>query len=286
MKEIVIISGKGGTGKTTIAGSFAVLTDKVVVADCDVDAPDLHLLLHPELIETSEFAGSKSAFINKSRCVECGLCKGNCKFNAISEEFSVDTHSCEGCGVCALVCPVQAVEMKEKVSGYSYISKIENGFMSHALLNPGEENSGKLVTFVRDKAKEIAMKENIGKIIIDGAPGISCPVISSVTGTNAGVVVTEPTVSGVHDLKRILELMEHFRVKPFVLINKFDINKDKAKEIEEFCVEKGVEVVGKIPFDPVVTTAMVNGEPVVKFIPQSEVSKEIKRIWKKVSENF
>lgn len=286
MKELVIVSGKGGTGKTTITGSFAVLTDEVVVADCDVDAPDLHLILHPKLIETAEFTGSKAAFIDKSKCVECGLCKENCRFNAISEEFAVDSHSCEGCGVCALVCPVQAVEMKEKLSGYSYISKIENGFMSHALLNPGEENSGKLVTFVRDKAKEIAVKENIGKIIIDGSPGISCPVISSITGTSVGVVVTEPTVSGVHDLKRILELMEHFRVKPVVLINKFDINKGKAKEIEEFCEEKGVEVVGKIPFDPAVTSAMVNGEPVVKFIPQSEVSKEIKGIWEKVLENF
>ena len=286
MKELVIVSGKGGTGKTTITASFSVLADKVIVADCDVDAPDLHLLLHPELIKKSEFKGSKAALIDKKRCVECNLCRENCRFDAISDDFIVEPHSCEGCGVCALICPVKAIEMKQKVSGNIYLSKIENGFMSHAMLDPGEENSGKLVTFVRDQAKEVAVSKNIGKIIIDGAPGISCPVISSITGTSAGVIVTEPTVSGVHDLKRILELMEHFRIKPFILINKFDINIEKTKEIEDFCHLKNYEVVGKIPFDPSVTNAMVNGEPVVKFVPDSKVSKEIKRVWEKVSKIF
>lgn len=286
MKELVIVSGKGGTGKTTITASFSVLADKVIVADCDVDAPDLHLLLHPELIKKSEFKGSKAALIDKKRCVECNLCRENCRFDAISDDFIVEPHSCEGCGVCGLICPVKAIEMKQKVSGNIYLSKIENGFMSHAMLDPGEENSGKLVTFVRDQAKEVAVSKNIGKIIIDGAPGISCPVISSITGTSAGVIVTEPTVSGVHDLKRILELMEHFRIKPFILINKFDINIEKTKEIEDFCHLKNYEVVGKIPFDPSVTNAMVNGEPVVKFVPDSKVSKEIKRVWEKVSKIF
>ncbi|MGQ9799288.1 MAG: nucleotide-binding protein [Ignavibacterium sp.] len=286
MKELVIISGKGGTGKTTITGSFATLMDKAVVADCDVDAPDLHLLLHPEPIETEEFTGSKVAIIDKTKCIECGICREKCRFNAISEDFVVDPHSCEGCGVCAFVCPARAIEMREHLSGHLYISKIENGFMSHALLNPGEENSGKLVTFVRDKAREIAKKENIDKVIIDGSPGIGCPVISSITGSYAGIVVTEPTVSGVHDLKRILELMEHFRVKPFVCVNKFDINEEKTEEIEEFCKERGIEVVGRIPFDPIVTDAMVNGEPVVKYAPQSEVSKNIKKIWERILESL
>ncbi|HAF07456.1 MAG: ATP-binding protein [bacterium] len=286
MKELVIVSGKGGTGKTTITASFSVLADKVIVADCDVDAPDLHLLLHPELIKKSEFKGSKAALIDKIKCVECNLCRENCRFDAVSDDFIVEPHSCEGCGVCALICPVKAIEMKQKVSGNIYLSKIENGFMSHAMLDPGEENSGKLVTFVRDQAKEVAASKKVEKIIIDGAPGISCPVISSITGTSAGVIVTEPTVSGVHDLKRILELMEHFRIKPFILINKFDINIDKTKEIEDFCHLKNYEVVGKIPFDPSVTNAMVNGEPVVKFVPDSKVSKEIKRVWEKVSKIF
>jgi len=283
MKQITVISGKGGTGKTTITAALTSIMDKVIVADCDVDAPDLHLLLKPQVIETEEFTGSKVASINKEKCISCGLCKDNCRFMAISDDFVVDEHACEGCGVCTLVCPVHAIDFREKLSGHTYISKIENGFMSHALLKPGEENSGKLVTKVRENAKEIAYRENVDLVLIDGSPGIGCPVISSITGVDAVLVVTEPTISGIHDLKRIIELTKHFHIKPFVCINKFDINESKTQEIEDFCKKEGIEVVSKIPFDKIVVEAMINGETVIKYAPNSEISKIVFKIWEELS---
>ena len=204
MKQITILSGKGGTGKTTITAAFAVLAREAVVADCDVDAPDLHMLLHPEILETREFRGSKMAVINESKCIRCGICREKCRFDAITQDLTVDPFSCEGCGVCAIVCPVNAVTLTERISGYAYISKIKYGFMAHALLNPGESNSGKLVTVVRQNAKLLAEREKAGLVIIDGPPGIGCPVIASVTGVDAGLVVTEPTMSGIHDLERAM----------------------------------------------------------------------------------
>ena len=193
MKQITVLSGKGGTGKTTITAAFAVLAKKVVVADCDVDAPNLHLLLHPEIIESSEFKGSKMAVIDESKCNKCGVCRESCRFDAITQELTVDPFSCEGCGVCTIVCPHNAVTLTERVSGYVYVSRIKQGFMVHALLNPGESNSGKLVTLVRQKARFLAEKEKIDLVIVDGPPGIGCPVIASVSGADIGLVVAEPT---------------------------------------------------------------------------------------------
>ena len=184
MKQITVLSGKGGTGKTTITASFAVLAKNAVVADCDVDAPDLHMLLHPQIIRTQEFKGSKLAAIDESKCVKCGLCREKCRFDAIIENFSVDTFSCEGCGVCTIVCPVNAITLTERISGHAYISKTRYGFMAHAMLIPGEANSGKLVTLVRQNAKVLAEKEDSDLIMIDGPPGIGCPVIASVTGVD------------------------------------------------------------------------------------------------------
>ena len=224
MKQLTVISGKGGTGKTSITASLAVLAKNVVVADCDVDAPDLHMLLHPQIIEKQPFKGSKLAAIEESKCTKCGLCHKICRFNAISDKLTVDSIGCEGCGVCAMICPVAAITLKERVSGNAYISKIPQGFMSHALLNPGEANSGKLVTLVRQNAKNIAITQKLDVIIIDGSPGIGCPVIASITGVDAALVVTEPTLSGIHDLKRVLGLLNHFKVTPFVCINMYDIN--------------------------------------------------------------
>lgn len=282
MKQITILSGKGGTGKTTITAAFAVLTGRVVVADCDVDAPDLHMLLHPEILETREFRGSKIAVIDKTKCVECGVCREKCRFSAITQNFKVDPFSCEGCGVCTIVCPVNAVTLTEKISGYAYISKIKYGFMAHALLNPGESNSGKLVTLVRQNAKLLAEKERNNLIIIDGPPGIGCPVIASVTGVDAGLVVTEPTMSGIHDLERALRLLRHFNVRPFVCVNMYDVNEENTNKISRFCEENGVEVVGSIPFNPVVTEAMVNGKAIMEYSPECDVAKEIKAIWSKL----
>jgi len=282
MKQLTILSGKGGTGKTSITASFAVLAKNAVVADCDVDAPDLHMLLHPEIIKTQEFIGSNVAIIDETKCIKCGLCREKCVFDAITSNLNVDAIACEGCGVCAVVCPVDAVALTPRISGNAFISKTKYGFMSHAILHPGESNSGKLVTLVRQNAKILSEKENCNLIIIDGSPGIGCPVIASITGVDAALVVTEPTLSGIHDLKRVLELLDHFNVAPFVCINMYDINTDNTNRILSFCKENGTDVVGIIPFSPEVTQAMVNGKTIVEYSPKSVVAEEILSMWKKM----
>jgi len=282
MKQLTILSGKGGTGKTTITASFAVLAKNTAVADCDVDAPDLHMLLHPEVVRTQEFKGAKLAVIDEEKCTECGLCREKCRFDAITEDIKIDSISCEGCGVCVVVCPVNAITLIERISGHAYISKTEHGFMAHAMLSPGEASSGKLVTLVRQNARILAEKEHSDLVIIDGPPGIGCPVIASVTGIDAGLVVTEPTMSGIHDLERALQLLRHFNVTPFVCVNVYDINEENTEKIVSFCKENDIEVVGKIPFNAKVTEAMVNGKPIVEYAPESDVAKEIEKMWKRV----
>ena len=281
MKQLTILSGKGGTGKTTLTASFVALEKNAVVADCDVDAPDLHMLLHPEIIETQKFTGSKLAVIDPAKCLDWSMCREKCRFDAITEKFKVDPISCEGCGVCTIVCPSKAVTLIERESGYAYISKTKYGFMAHALLNPSEGNSGKLVTLVRQNAKKLAKQENGKIIIVDGPPGIGCPVIASVAGVDAGFVVTEPTMSGIHDLKRALQLLEHFKVTPVVCVNMYDINMENTEKILRFCRENNIEVAGKVPFSPKVTEAMVNGKTIIEYAPESNVAKEIRDIWKK-----
>ncbi|MBT0159953.1 (4Fe-4S)-binding protein [Candidatus Bathyarchaeota archaeon A05DMB-2] len=282
MKQLTILSGKGGTGKTTLTASFSILAKNAVVADCDVDAPDLHMLLHPEVMEMQQFKGSKIAVIDENKCARCGLCREKCAFAAVTSDLKVDAIACEGCGVCAVACPANAITLVERVSGSAYISKTKYGFMSHAMLYPGESNSGKLVTLVRQNAKILAEKEDINLILIDGSPGIGCPVIASITGVDAGLVVTEPTLSGIHDLERALQLLNHFRVTPFVCINMYDINVVNTESIVSFCRKNCIEVVGKIPFSPKVTEAMVNGKTIMEYSPKSAVAKEIEVIWKKV----
>jgi len=281
LKQIAVVSGKGGTGKTTLTASFAALTRDIVIADCDVDAPDLHLLLYPQIIETQKFRGSKLAVMDKTKCIECGLCREACRFDAIND-LQIDPFLCEGCGICVVVCPEEAMTLRERISGYAFISKTKYGLMSHARLNPGEANSGKLVTLVRHNARQIAERENRDLILIDGPPGIGCPVIASVSGVNVGLVVTEPTMSGIHDLERALRLLNHFHVSPFVCINMYDINRKNTERIVEFCEKNRVGVAGKIPFDPVVTEAMVAGKTVVEYSPKSMVSQGIETVWTKV----
>jgi MinD superfamily P-loop ATPase len=281
MKQLSVLSGKGGTGKTTITASFAALVQNAVVADCDVDAPDLHMLLHPKIVKTQEFKGSKLAIIDETKCIKCDQCREKCKFNAITENLQIDPVSCEGCGVCCFVCPVNAITLTERVSGHAYISETKYGFMAHAVLNPGESNSGKLVTLVRQNAKMLAEKEHADLIMLDGSPGIGCPVIASITGVNAGLIVTEPTMSGIHDLERVLSLLRHFNVRPFVCINMHDINNENTKRIVDFCGENGIEVVGKIPFNPIVTEAMVNEKPIVEYASESEIAKKIIEMWER-----
>jgi MinD superfamily P-loop ATPase len=282
MKQFTVLSGKGGTGKTTITASFTVLAEKAVVADCDVDAPDLHMLLHPTVIETQNFMGLKLASIDESKCIQCDLCREKCRFGAITEGIKIDPVACEGCGVCTLVCPVNAIQLIDRVSGHAYISKTKYGLMAHAMLSPGEANSGKLVTVVRQNAKLLAEREQSALIIIDGPPGIGCPVIASVTGIQGGLVVTEPTMSGIHDLKRALQLLQHFDIPPYVCVNMSDINRDNTNKIVTFCNENSIAVVGTIPFNPVVTEAMVHGMCVVEYAPESDVAEEIVNMWKKL----
>lgn len=281
MKEITVLSGKGGTGKTTLTASFASLAQNMVTADCDVDAPDLHMLLHPKPFEKQDFFGPKVAQINKKLCNECGLCQSSCKFNAITD-FKIDSIHCEGCGVCELVCPQKAISFHNRVSGQAFLSKNKYGFMSHALLYPGGANSGKLVTIVRNNARRIAEDNKCNLILIDGSPGIGCPVIASIAGVNLAIIITEPTLSGIHDLKRVMQLLLHFKVPAMVCINKHDLNQNNTNKIEDFCIKNNVEVVGKIPFDPIVTKAMVAETPILEYSPESQTSKSIELIWRKI----
>ncbi len=283
LKQITVISGKGGTGKTTLMGSFAALTENKVIADCDVDAPDLHLLLHPEIIEKEGFKGLKVAVMDKTLCTECGTCEETCRFNAIAltkeSGYAVNPARCEGCGTCVFTCPQEAVTLKERVSGYAFISKTKYGTMTHAQLNVAEEASGKLVTAVRNTAQQVAEKEGCELILIDGAPGIGCPIIASLTGVDLALIVTEPTMSGLHDLERILDVTSHFGIGSAVCINKYDINVENSRKISDFCRQCGVEIVGNIPYDSMVTEAMVAGMPVVEF-SEGKVSDAIKEVWR------
>ena len=280
MKQIVVISGKGGTGKTSIVASFAALAENMVIADCDVDAPDLHLLLKPIVKEKIEFRGSKVALIDKAKCTECGICMERCRFGAI-KDYEVDPILCEGCGVCVYSCPTNAITPKERISGYAYLSETKYGPMAHAKLNVAEEASGKLVTLVRNNAKALAERYGKEMILIDGPPGIGCPVIASLGGVDLALIVTEPTLSGIHDLKRVAGVSRHFGIPSAVCINKYDLNEGNTREIEEYCQKNEIKMVGKITFDPIVTKAMVAGKPVVEF-SEGKVAMEIERLWENV----
>jgi MinD superfamily P-loop ATPase len=281
MKEIVVLSGKGGTGKTSIVASFAALAQNKVLADCDVDAADLHLLLKPEIKEEKEFWSGQVAFIDGDKCTECGLCQELCHFGAI-KDFQVDPLSCEGCGFCYQVCPVDAITMNDSMSGHSFISETKYGYLCHARLGIAQENSGKLVALVRQNAKLIAERENLDYIITDGPPGIGCPVISSLSGANLALLVTEPTLSGIHDLERVIGVCRHFGVPVLVCINKYDLNEENTCQIENYCGKEGIEVAARIPFDNVVTEAIVQGLPVVEY-SNNGVTNQIKELWQTVS---
>jgi len=277
MKEVVVLSGKGGTGKTSIAGSFTALARSKVLVDCDVDAADLHLLLQPTTQEKHEFWSGQVAFIDEEKCTWCGLCQELCRFKAITE-FRVDRISCEGCGFCSQICPAQAITMKENMAGHWFISDTRYGSLVHARLGVAQENSGKLVALVRQKARELAEKQGAEYIISDGPPGIGCPVISSLSGASVALLVTEPTLSGIHDMERVLGVCRHFSVPALVCINKYDINEGNTRQIERFCEEQGIEIAGRIPFDNRVTEAMVHGLPVVEYT-RNGISRQIEALW-------
>ncbi len=277
IQEITVLSGKGGTGKTSLVGSFAVLAKDKIMVDCDVDAADLHLILNPEIEEANDFFGLNEYFINRDVCIECGKCEELCCFEAI-KDFEIDVISCEGCGICYLACPASAIETRKKKCGEWYISETKYGPLVHAKLGIAQENSGKLVMEVRKAAKEMAQKENISLVITDGPPGIGCPVIASLSGTSLVLVVTEPTVSGIHDMERVLDLCSHFNVKVLVCINKFDLNLEKTGEIEKICRKRNVKIAGKITYDYIFTEALIKSLPVVEF-SDGETSRRIKSLW-------
>jgi MinD superfamily P-loop ATPase len=281
MKEIVVLSGKGGTGKTSIVASFASLARSKVLADCDVDAADLHLLLRPKIKEEKEFWSGQVAFIDEEKCTECGLCHELCRFGAI-KDFKVDPVSCEGCGFCYQVCPVEAIAMKDSMSGHSFISETKYGYLCHARLGIAQENSGKLVAIVRQNAKLIAERENLDYIITDGPPGIGCPVISSLSGASLALLVTEPTLSGIHDLERVIGVCRHFGVTVLVCVNKYDLNEENTYRIESYCGNERIEVAARISFDNVITEAIVQGLPVVEY-SDNKVTQQIKELWQIIS---
>ncbi|MFA4916892.1 MAG: ATP-binding protein [Syntrophales bacterium] len=282
MKQLTIVSGKGGTGKTTITASFAALAKNHVMADGDVDAADLHLILTPQIKKEEKFYGGRIPFLDKDKCNECGICMEVCRFEAI-HHFKIDTISCEGCGLCAHACPNEAIKMEQRFSGHWFISDTRFGPMVHARLGIAEANSGKMVTLVRQQAVLIAEEENKDLIIIDGPPGIGCPVIASITGVDLILAVTEPTLSGIHDLERVLGVAHHFNVPVMVCINKSDINPENVRKIENYCRNNNIEVAGNIPYDSVVTRAMVAGQAVVEF-DSGAVTDILKKMWERIKE--
>ncbi|MFH2034269.1 MAG: ATP-binding protein [Candidatus Margulisiibacteriota bacterium] len=284
-KEIVVISGKGGTGKTSLTACFAALAKKAVTCDCDVDAADLHLVLSPTVKDRGLFSGGVTAEIDQEKCIRCGKCKDACRFSAIEikeKKFYIDPLACEGCGVCKLVCPAGAVKTKPAINGEWFVSETRFGPMSHAKLGIAEENSGRLVTLVRQKASGLSSNETGGRIISDGAPGTGCPVIASLTGVNYALVVTEPTVSGLHDMERILDVTEHFRVPSGVVVNKYDLNLEMTDKIKEIVKRRGgISYMGEIPYDKNVTLAQMQRMSLVEY-GKGKALESVKQIWEKI----
>jgi MinD superfamily P-loop ATPase len=282
MKELVVISGKGGTGKTSLVAAFASLAQNKVLCDADVDAADLHLIMEPRIREEHDFESGHTAIIDLDTCTECGLCRELCKWNAISQDFAVDPIACEGCGVCYYFCPARAVEFPVNTCGKWFISDTRFGPMAHASLGIAEENSGKLVTLIRQEGRKVAEQQNADLLLTDGPPGIGCPVIASIGGAAAVLIVAEPTVSGRHDMERVADLAAFFRVPAMACVNKFDLNPDQAEAIEAFAGRKGIAVIGRIPFDPVFTKAMVEGKTIMEYDGHSEGARAVRALWKQL----
>lgn len=285
-KELVVISGKGGTGKTSLLASFAALAQNAVLADCDVDAADLHLILAPKLERRETFKSGREAVIRQDDCIRCGACLAHCRFDAVKMDgraageasFTIDPIACEGCGVCVHFCPQKAVDFPECLCGEWYVSKTRFGSMVHARLGIAAENSGKLVSIVRREAKRLAEEQGCRWILVDGPPGIGCPVIASITGASGVLAVTEPTLSGEHDLERVLGLAKHFGIRSAVCVNKWDINPEMADRIERKGAAFGAVAVGRIPYDRAVTDAQVSGVTVVEH-NGGPAAGSIRQIW-------
>ena len=284
IREIAIVSGKGGTGKTSLAACFAALSSNAVFADCDVDAADLALLLKARRLSSELFAASKKARVDDSKCVLCRRCAEVCRYLAIEireGSLNIDDFSCEGCRACYYSCPVAAITMESVVSGEWYLSDSPYGPLVHGRLSPGEENSGKLVTLVRNRARDLAQEQGRDLVIIDGPPGIGCPVIASISGVRLALVVTEPSLSGLHDMERVLDVIRHFGAVPAVCINRYDLHLDTSEIIERRCDSLGIPVLGRIPYDRAVVDALVQGIPVVEY-SGAGVTGTIREIWERM----
>jgi MinD superfamily P-loop ATPase len=286
MKELIVISGKGGTGKTSLMAAFSSLAANKVLCDADVDAADLHLIMDPTVVRRADFQSGNSAVINKDLCTGCDLCREMCRFQAISADYVVNPIDCEGCGVCVYFCPETAIDFPENTCGEWFVSDTRFGPMVHARLGIAEENSGKLVTLVRREAKKISEEKNLDLILTDGPPGVGCPVIASIGGASAVLIVTEPTVSGKHDLERVAQLADHFKVPAMICVNKFDINLELTREIEKYAATKGLPCLGRIPFDPVFTQAMIQAQTVFEYDGQSTVGQAIRSTWQQLAEKL
>ncbi|MGW8302048.1 MAG: P-loop NTPase [Desulfobacterales bacterium] len=283
MKELIVISGKGGTGKTSLIAAFASLAENKVLCDADVDAADLHLLMDPHISIRADFKSGHTANIDRDKCSECGLCLDLCKFSAISSDFKVNQIDCEGCGVCVYFCPEKAIDFPENTRGQWFYAETRFGPMVYARLGIAEENSGKLVTLVRQESSKLADEKNLDLILTDGPPGVGCPVIASIGGASAVLIVAEPTLSGIHDMQRVVQLANHFKVPAMVCVNKFDLNFDLTRDIENFAKDEGLSFLGKIPFDPIFTKAMVQGQTIFEYNGESKAAHAVKEIWNTLS---
>lgn len=292
MKELVVISGKGGTGKTSIVASFAALAKNAVFADCDVDAADLYLVLEPKIRQSSDFTGGKLASVVTEKCIACGKCRDVCRFDAVNfdgpandiaaKTFTIAPVSCEGCKVCVEFCPADAIEFNDSINGQWFVSDTRFGTMVHAKLGIAQENSGKLVSLIRREAKKIAAQKKKNLIIVDGSPGIGCPVIASITGADLVLIITEPTLSGRHDLDRVADLAAGFNIPTLVAVNKFDLNPVMAEQIEQYARKRNIKVIGKIRYDNAFTKAQIQKSTVLEYT-DSAVSQDIKALWRNVT---
>lgn len=283
IREIVVVSGKGGTGKTSISAAFASLAENAVFCDADVDAADLHLLLAPEIIARHPFLGGSVAEIRQEACTRCGTCRTVCHFAAISPDFTVDTVACEGCGVCVDFCPAKAIDFPVQQCGEWFLSQTRFGPLVHARLGIAEENSGKLVSLVRSEARALAEKKQCALIVTDGPPGVGCPVIAAIGGAAALVIIVEPTVSGLHDMQRVTELAAHFRVPGLVVVNKADLNQAMTEAVESWAVDHGLSLLGRIPFDAHFVQAMIAGQNILEYAPDSPAALIIRELWEKIA---